>query len=103
MKTKIAIPQNLIAEFCERWGIEELSLFGSVLREDFTPGSDVDLLVKFGANSEHSLFDMVRMKDELQRMLGTKVDLVSRRAIEMSRNTIRKKAILESAEVVYGA
>lgn len=103
MIPKITITQELIAEFCERWEIEELSLFGSVLRDDFSTESDVDLLVKFHENSEHSLFDMVKMKDELQQLLGTNVDIVSRRAIEMSRNTIRKKAILESAEVVYGA
>jgi len=89
--------------FCQRWQIQELALFGSVLRDGFRPDSDVDILVSFDPAARHTLFDMVHMQDELQRLLNRKVDLVSRRGIEMSRNYIRKKAILETAEVVYGA
>jgi uncharacterized protein len=72
-----------------------------VLRDDFGPDSDVDVLVRFAPDARHSLFDMVRMQNELEGILGRKVDLVSRRGIEASRNPLRRKAILESAEVVY--
>jgi uncharacterized protein len=72
------------------------------LREDFRPDSDVDVLVRFNPEARHTLFDLARMQEELQQILGRNVDLVSRRGIEMSRNYIRRRAILNSAQVVYG-
>lgn len=81
--------------------IEELRLFGSALREDFGPQSDVDFLVTFAPDAQWSLLDHARMEDELSVLLGRKVDLVSRRAVERSANWIRRKAILESAEPYY--
>lgn len=102
MKPHIDIPKEEVAAFCRRWQITELALFGSVLREDFRPDSDVDVLVRFNPQARHTLFDMVRMQEDLQRILGRQVDLISRRGIEQSRNYIRKNAILNSAEVVYG-
>lgn len=103
MSAKIAIDRERIAEFCRRWKIVEFSLFGSVLRDDFGPDSDVDALVSFAPDASWSLFDHVRMEDELAALIGRKVDLVSRRAIERSENWIRRKAILGSAEAVYVA
>ena len=103
MKAHIDIPKEEVAAFCRRWQIKELALFGSALRDDFRPDSDVDVLVQFDAEARHTLFDMVFMQEELQRIFGRKVDLVSRRGIETSRNYIRRRAILESAEVVYGS
>lgn len=103
MRARIDIPREQLATFCHRWQISEVALFGSVLRDDFGPNSDIDVLVRFQPQARPTLFDMVRMQDELQDILGRKVDLVSRRGIEMSRNYLRKKAILEAAEVVYGA
>ena len=103
MSAHIEIPREEVETFCQRWQIVELALFGSVLRDDFGPDSDVDILVRFRPEARHGLFDMVRMQEELQSILGRKVDLVSRRRIEMSRNYIRRKAVLESAEVVYGS
>ena len=100
---RIAVPADRIAAFCERWQVTELSLFGSVLRDDFGPGSDVDVLVAFAEEARHSLFDMVRMENELKEIFGREVDLVSRRGIERSRNHLRRKAILDSAEVVHAA
>jgi len=101
MSTNIPIDHDKIAEFCHRWKITELSLFGSVLRHDFRPDSDVDILVTFASDAEWSLFDHVHMEDELSAMLGRKVDLVSRRAVEQSANWIRRRAILETAEPYY--
>lgn len=103
MSVKIAIDRGQIASFCRRWKIVEFSLFGSVLRDDFRPDSDVDVLVSFAPDARWSLFDHVRMEDELSALLGRKVDVVSRRAIEQSENWIRRKAILGSAEAVYVA
>lgn len=103
MKARIDIPQEPVAAFCRRWRINELALFGSVLSANFRPESDVDVLVRFHPEARPTLFDMVRMQGDLQGILGRKVDLVSRRAIERSSNYIRKKAILESAEVIYGS
>ena len=103
MSVKIPIDRDKIAEFCHRWKITELSLFGSVLRDDFRPDSDVDVLVTFAEDAELSLFDHVTMEDDLSAILCRKVDLVSRRAIERSPNWIRRKAILEGAESYYAS
>lgn len=99
----IEIDRERIADFCRRWRIAELALFGSVLREDFDQDSDVDVLVRFHPEAEHTLFDLVRMQEELKRIVGREVDLVSRRGIEASRNYLRKRAILSTAEVIYGS
>jgi uncharacterized protein len=103
MSARIAIDKTKIGEFCERWGIGELALFGSVLRDDFRGDSDVDILVTFKPDTHITLFDMVRMQDELSRMIGRDIDLVSRRGIERSENHIRKEAILSSIEVLHAA
>ena len=95
--------EPLLAEFCRRWKVSELALFGSALREDFKPDSDVDMLVAFTPNAKWSLIDLVSMQDELSRLWQRPVDLVRRRAVERSQNWIRRRAILESAEVVYAA
>lgn len=97
MKLRIPMDREKVAAFCGKWRITEIALFGSVLREDFRPDSDVDVLVKFAPDAEWSLFDHVAMQDELSGILGRKVDLVSRSAVERSENWIRRKAILESA------
>ena len=99
----IVLPRKRLADFCRKWKITELALFGSVLRDDFRPDSDVDVLVSFDPSAMWGLFDQVSMQEELSQLLGRKVDLVSRRAIEASSNWIRRQAILGSLEVVYVA
>ncbi|MCX5977667.1 MAG: nucleotidyltransferase domain-containing protein [Coprothermobacterota bacterium] len=103
MNGRIVIPREGVADFCLRWQIVELALFGSVLSDDFRPDSDIDVLVSFRSEARHTLFDMVKMQGELEQLFGRTVDLVSRRGIEASRNYIRRKAILQSAEVLYGS
>ncbi len=98
---KIEIPQDEIADFCRRWKITELALFGSVLREDFGPESDIDVLVQFAPDHRWSLFDHVEMEEELTAIFGQRTLLANQRAIEDSHNPFRKKRILESAEMVY--
>lgn len=100
---KLEVPDDKITEFCRKWRISEMSLFGSVLREDFSPDSDIDVLVLFDESSHCSLFDLVRMENELKEIFGREVDVVSRRGIEASRNSLRRDAILNSAQVIYAA
>jgi predicted nucleotidyltransferase len=101
MNEQLSISRERLGEFCRRWGTTELALFGSALREDFRPDSDVDVLFSFSEDFHHSLFDLVRMQNELSLIFGREVDLVERTAIERSRNYIRRKAILSSAEAIY--
>ena len=103
MNARVEVPRNEIAAFCERWQVAELALFGSVLRDDFAPESDIDVLVRFDPTTRRTLLEIVRMQDELSRILGRRVDLVERTAVEASRNYIRREAILRSAETVYAA
>jgi predicted nucleotidyltransferase len=103
LKPHIYIPKARIAKFCNKWKICEFSLFGSVLREDFRPDSDIDVLVTFNEDAKHTFFDLVHMENELKGIFGREVDIVSRRGIESSRNYIRRNAIINSAEAVYAA
>lgn len=103
MTTCINFSSNKIAAFCKRRQVAELAVFGSVLRDDFGPDSDIDLLVRFKPEARHTLLDMTRMEDELSRILGRQVDLVERTAVEQSRNYVRRKAIIQSAETIYAA
>ena len=103
MNAQIELPRPSIEAFCRKWKISRLEIFGSVLRDDFKPSSDVDFLLSFDLDAHWTLFDMVDMEQEMETLLGRKVDLVSRLGIENSRNWIRKKDILDSAEVYYAA
>ena len=97
-RPRIAIPDQPLAAFCRRWKIGELAFFGSVLRAEFGPKSDVHVLATFEVDANWSLFDHLHMEEELARLLGRKVDIVDRRVIEKSENWIRRRAILESAQ-----
>jgi len=103
MTQRIPFDRGAVAEYCHRWKIKELSFFGSVLRKDFRQDSDVDVLVSFEASADWGLFDHAMMQDELSQLLGRRVDLLTRRAVERSSNPIRRDAILKSAEVVHVA
>lgn len=102
-KLQIELPMDSIRDYCARWKITEFAVFGSVLRDDFRPDSDIDVLVTFAPDAKWSLFDIVDAENELKAIFGRDVDLVMRRAIEESRNFIRRKSILNSAVVVYAA
>ena len=99
----LEMPMDALADFCRRWRIAELSLFGSALRADFSPDSDIDVLIDYPRESNWTLLDSVRMQEELRKIFERPVDLVTRRAVESSRNPIRRKAILESARPIYVA
>jgi predicted nucleotidyltransferase len=97
---RIPIDHQRIAEFCRKWRITEFALFGSVLRDDFGPDSDVDVLVTFALDAPWSLWDVVDVQDELQRIFGRDVDIVSKRALK---NPYRRYEILTTRQVVYAA
>ena len=98
---RIKADASRLGEFCRRWKVVDLALFGSVLREDFRRDSDVDMLVTFAPDAEWSVLDHVSMKEEISAILGRRVDLVNRRAVERSENWIRREAILGSAQPYY--
>lgn len=95
------IPHDRLADFCRKWKIVELSLFGSVLREDFGPKSDVDVMVVFAPDADWDYFDRPDMQDELREMFGGRpIDLVERRLI---RNPHIRHRALTTRQVVYAA
>lgn len=103
MSIHIDISKDKMAAFCRRNHIRELALFGSVLREDFAPDSDVDVLVEFETGREPGLMELVKMENELSELLGRKADMVERKAVEKSENYIRRRHVLQSLEAVYVA
>ena len=100
---QIEIPRREIAAFCRRWRIAELDLFGSVLREDFGPESDIDLLVTFEPGVGWRLTDYLQMEAELRAVFGRDVDFVERELVEDSPNYIRRREILHALVPVYVA
>ena len=102
MNSQVAIPKDALAAFCRKHGIKRLSIFGSALREDFGPESDIDVLVEFEPGRIPGLFGVAGMESELSELFGRDVDLVTRSEVEESRNYIRRESILASTEVVYG-
>ena len=97
----IAWPQDLVAAFCVKWNVRRLAVFGSVLRSDFGPESDVDVLVDFDRGAQFGLWDVIAAEEELVAILGRPVDLVERSSVEQSENWIRRRSILDSAKIVY--
>jgi hypothetical protein len=100
---RMPLPMAQIASFCQRWSIARLEVFGSALRDDFRPDSDLDLVATYAPEARWSLLDRVRMKLELEDMLGREVDLLNRRALEKARSRARAAAILTQSEPIYVA
>ena len=96
----LRIPLEEITTFCDRWNVVEFALFGSVLREDFSPESDIDVLVTFSEDIGISLFDLANMQIELQEIFQRPVDILEKDAL---RNPYRKRSILDTATVIYAA
>lgn len=95
---QIPFPTDQIAAFCQKWKITELAVFGSVLRDDFRPDSDVDILVSFTDDADWSLYDWVDMQEELHGIIGRQVDLVEKKGLH---NPFRRHAILTTKQVIY--
>lgn len=103
MVARVEIDQRVIAAICERWGILELALFGSVLRDDFGPESDVDVLVTFAPDRRVTLLDLVQLERELEALVGRRVHVVERQGVEASRNHLLRRHVLDHAEPIYVA
>lgn len=100
MPTALSIDHDRITDFCRRWRVTELALFGSILRDDFRPDSDVDVLVTFEPEAPWSLWDLTAMRQELQEIFGREVDLVEKKGL---RNPFRRHAILATQRLIYAA
>lgn len=99
----IDLESEAIRQFCRKWKIAELAVFGSVLRDDFGPDSDVDFLVSFENPDNWDISDLFDMQDELSHILARRVDFIERSAIEQSENWIIRQAVLGSAEKIIAA
>ncbi len=95
---KVEVSEDAIASFCDRWKVTEFALFGSILRNDFRPDSDVDVLVTFACDAKWSLWNIIEMKEELETLFGREVDLVEK---ECLRNPFRRYEILSTKQVIY--
>jgi len=93
-------PAEAIAAFCRKWRIVEFSLFGSILRSDFSPGSDVDILVDLAPDAPWSLYEWTEMIEELRGIFGRDIDLVEKSGL---RNPFRRHEILNHREILYAA
>lgn len=99
--TAISLPTTKIAEFCQQWQVTEFALFGSVLRDDFRPDSDIDVLVDFHPDAHPKFSTLDQMETELRTIFHRDIDLVTRQGIQSSRNYLRRQEILSSAQVIY--
>jgi len=98
---RLGITERQLLNFITKWKITELALFGSILRDDFGPKSDVDFLALFAPESQWTLFDKERLREELSKLIHRDIDMVSKRAIERSRNPYRRESILTTSRVIY--
>lgn len=104
VRVDLDLPLDAIAGLCHKYQVEELAIFGSALGDEFRPDSDVDFLVKFEGNDYGPwMGKLTGLEQELASLLCRSVDLVDKAGIEQSRNWIRRRAILESAQVIYAA
>ena len=99
----LGVETSVIANFCRRWKIKQLAVFGSAAAGVLRPDSDIDLLVTFAPDAEWTMFDHYRMENELVELFARDVDLVNIRALEENPNRIYRQQIIKSAKVVYAA
>ena len=100
IQAHLRVPTEKIEALCRKWKVVEMALFGSVLREDFRPDSDVDVLVTFAPDDGWSLWDLIDMRDELREIFGRQIDLVEKRSLV---NPFRRRSILRTKQVIYAA
>ena len=102
MSVQVRIPDEQIADFCHRWKIVRLEIFGSAIRDDFSPTSDIDLLVEYQPGFHRTVTDMEQIQVEIEALFSRPVDLITRSSIEHSPNPYKRKNILGQAQVIYG-
>jgi len=101
IKIQLNLPTEEIITFCQKWQVTELALFGSILRDDFRPNSDIDIMVQFHPEAHPTFSTLEQMEAELKSLCNREVDLVTRQGIESSQNYLRRHEILSSAQVIY--
>lgn len=101
MSLPITIPQPQLEQFCQNWNVIELSLFGSILRDDFRPDSDIDILIQFHPDAHPRFSTLDQMETELMQIFDRDIDLITRNSIETSLNYLRRHEILSSAQTIY--
>lgn len=94
-------PHEEISEFCQRWRVKRLELFGSALSASLTPSSDIDLLVQFEEDFTRTLADQIQMQEELERIFDREVDFIVRETIERSPNPYKRNSILNHTLEIY--
>jgi len=99
----LGIESDRIADFCRRWKISRLAVFGSIVRGELRPDSDIDLLVTFRSDADWTMFDHFIIEEELSHLFGREVDLISIKALEENQNPIYRRKILDSARQIYAA
>jgi len=90
----IPVPEDRIRLFCVKWKVRNFRFYGSIMRDDFRPDSDIDVMVEFSSDAHTTFFDMSSMQDELETLFSRKVDLADRRSVDQSQNYIRRKGML---------
>jgi len=101
IQIQLNLPTEEIITFCQKWQVTELALFGSILRDDFRPNSDIDIMVQFHPEAHPTFGTLEQMEAELKSLCNREVDLVTRQGIESSQNYLRRNEILSSAQVIY--
>ncbi len=99
----IDLNSHAIHEFCRKWKIKELCIFGSILRDDYRPDSDIDLLADYEQDAEWDLFDHMEMEEDLGQIVGRSVDVLDRIGVETCRNRFLKSEILSSIEPIHAS
>ena len=101
IQTRLGLSSTEISTFCQRWGVSAMALFGSILRDDFTQESDIDILITFTPNVRQGLLTLAKIKYELENRLHRPVDITIKESIETSDNWIRRREILTTAQTIY--
>lgn len=99
--TQITIPASELEAFCDRWKIRKLAFFGSVLRDDYHPASDLDVLVEFDADAHWGVLDHIQMKQELEALVGRTVDLITQRGLDATSNWLFRQEVMNTARIVF--
>lgn len=103
-RSRLNISDEELGEFCRKWKIVRLEVFGSALRDDFDPAkSDIDLLVTYAAEASWDLRDELAMQEEFEALVGRPADLPTRSEVERMQNWIRRRRILGSAQLLFEA
>ncbi|ACK68267.1 DNA polymerase beta domain protein region [Rippkaea orientalis PCC 8801] len=101
IEQRLGLSEKQIAEFCQQWGIIELSLLGSVFGDQFHVDSDIDILIRFRPNTPQGLLTLAQIKHDLENRIGRTVDIAIKQSVENSENPIRRDQILKTSQVIY--